>query len=408
MTIYVVLFLEWRGRWHETNLTETTYVTSFGGINNICTENTHVYYLKVPKTGSTTFSTILSRKAIRGNLTMLRLISPSVHPALLFESLNRSSKSRRFTNEHHRYEIQGAHAPFNEKKILKLMHTDTVFVASIRYPFDNFRSRYYFFQKTSRRYFKHPLPKELDPIEFILKKGYYDRENQFYTLPGVLKDLQSSMYKYFQQNHTAAITSEEYFQESLKYLEKRFPIVLINEYYDQSLVLFKRFLCWTMKDILYISHKNASYSKAKKPEVYGKLFQMHKNISVIDYRLYSYFLEIHKRNLAAAGPSIIEEIEVFQLMNTRMNLFCNQFYKLSVSSVGRKLLKQQIVFEKTAFSDCFNITAEDCLLMFLPESKLTKVVTAMNYPYCCEHICPQVNIFHSYCQNQSQCVKCIS
>ena len=238
--------------WHGTKLTLKTSVPDRGGENNTCTENSHVYYLKVPKTGSTTFSTIISRKTIERNLTLFRLSAPSIHPGLLFQSLRTNNESSTLTSEHNRYDMHRSHAPFNEDKILRFMHTNTVFVASVRYPFNTFRSKYYFFQTRFHRYFKHPLPEEVDPIETILKKGYYDNETQFYTLPGVFKDLQSSMYKYFQQNHTAAITNEEYFQNSLKYLEKRFPIVLINELFDQSMVLFKRALCWTMKDILYV------------------------------------------------------------------------------------------------------------------------------------------------------------
>ena len=38
----------------------------------------------------------------------------------------------------------------------------------------------------------------------------------------------------------------------LRQLESEFSLVLITEYFDESLVMLKRIMCWQLDDILYI------------------------------------------------------------------------------------------------------------------------------------------------------------
>lgn len=40
--------------------------------------------------------------------------------------------------------------------------------------------------------------------------------------------------------------------EYIRFLGKEFDLVMIMEYFDESLVLMKRLLCWEIEDILYL------------------------------------------------------------------------------------------------------------------------------------------------------------
>lgn len=51
-------------------------------------------------------------------------------------------------------------------------------------------------------------------------------------------------YRYF-QNYTAV-------KNYIKFLNKEFDLVMIMDYFDESLVLLKRLLCWEIDDILYV------------------------------------------------------------------------------------------------------------------------------------------------------------
>ena len=41
----------------------------------------------------------------------------------------------------------------------------------------------------------------------------------------------------------------------VKYIEEEYDLVLINEYYDESLILLKNLLCWDFDDILYLKQR---------------------------------------------------------------------------------------------------------------------------------------------------------
>ena len=50
-------------------------------------------------------------------------------------------------------------------------------------------------------------------------------------------------------------SNEEEITELIENISKRFDLVLIAEYFDESLVLMKRMLCWDFEDIVYVKHK---------------------------------------------------------------------------------------------------------------------------------------------------------
>lgn len=52
-----------------------------------------------------------------------------------------------------------------------------------------------------------------------------------------------------------SVSDEEEIEEFIKMTEKEFDLVLIAEYFDESLVLMKRMLCWDFEDIIYVKHK---------------------------------------------------------------------------------------------------------------------------------------------------------
>ena len=52
----------------------------------------------------------------------------------------------------------------------------------------------------------------------------------------------------------SSYSNEEKIQEFIDKLKKQLDLVLINEFIDESLVLLKRLLCWSLDDIIYLRH----------------------------------------------------------------------------------------------------------------------------------------------------------
>ena len=346
----------------------------------VCSPHRHIFYLKVAKTGSSTLTNVLNRNALLFNTRLCR-----IHKAVTFHSELRNNKSAddRFKCELHTTPT----LHYSSDIVHQYMSRDTISIGILRFPFNNFRSKYYFFQKKRKRF--SPVDLEGDAIETILKNSEYDPRLKHYVLKGTYRELQNCMYNYFQLDDIKAMSDEKYFQDSITKVEQEFPLIFINEYYDESLVLFKRKVCWEMKDILYITHKKASYvNKAKTPEEYGALFDRHKNISSIDYKFYDHFLHVHKRHVQNSGNAFAEEVLAFKRVNIETSNFCwDIFNKLETGTdfeTTKALAQKELIVEQGRFNPRFKVMGGDCILMALSEEVFIKAVRAVNYPHHCE------------------------
>ena len=77
----------------------------------------------------------------------------------------------------------------------------------------------------------------------------------------------------------------------IRIIDEKFDLVLIMEHIDESLVLMKRRLCWTIKDILYLPLRVKDYEgKANgNEEDQEQLIARHQEWSPIDYAIYDHF-----------------------------------------------------------------------------------------------------------------------
>ena len=69
----------------------------------------------------------------------------------------------------------------------------------------------------------------------------------------------------------------------IKYIEEEFDLGLINEYYDESLILLKNWLCWDFDDILYLKQN----VHTKRVSLYNESKANILSWSQADYLLYS-------------------------------------------------------------------------------------------------------------------------
>ena len=136
----------------------------------------HIYYLKVHKTGSTTFTNMLFRYGLANNLTfavfeprhpypamdMTKYLLP--HPAEKRHSLPHSVDIKDNTGFPHKYDILNSHSIFNESVIGRFMPNDTVFIATVRHPFNQLQSAFYYYNLS----YHLSLPNSDNPVRFFL------------------------------------------------------------------------------------------------------------------------------------------------------------------------------------------------------------------------------------------------
>ena len=112
----------------------------------------HIFYHKVQKTGSSTFSSILTRMILKENLTAYNLRKPLPHPRVAQWMGDNQDDNNRF-------DMQVAHGVMIQGVLERIMQRDTVYIATLRHPFRQFISRFYYHY---RRNHSHSVSKNLN------------------------------------------------------------------------------------------------------------------------------------------------------------------------------------------------------------------------------------------------------
>ena len=313
------------------------------------------------------------------NLTTFSLDKPHPHPNDVWQKAKEIQVRRES-----RFDVQIAHGSFNKQQLENKMQRDTVYIATLRHPFLQFRSHYFYSQR--RKSFSVVQRDFLS----LIKNSTYDPITNRLKLKSNI-NMENSMFKYFRFDTNEALLNQTYFQECLYSLANLFQII-ITEYFDESLLLLKEELCWDIKDIIYLSHKNASFpSKSKNPDEYGILYERHKNISYLDYELYDFFLQIQKQRIEKAGREFEKKLLLYQKIKKNTTAFCLKIYNALINETNyfilQKILTRTIFVDGFNIFDSFNISGHDCVMMSLCEGTYEDARLVLNYPtLCTRHI----------------------
>ncbi|ELT91457.1 hypothetical protein CAPTEDRAFT_85041, partial [Capitella teleta] len=104
---------------------------------------------------------------------------------------------------------------------------------------------------------------------------------------------------------------QEFIEQWLKKVDNEFSLVLIVEYFHESLVLLRRKLCWNFEDILFFN-MNAGEYKHKVRDT--ELVEIHKKWSNVDYSLYKHFNDTLRQTLTNQGAEFWREVAHLKLV----------------------------------------------------------------------------------------------
>lgn len=276
-----------------------------------------VLFLKTHKTGGSTITNILNRYGESRNLTFV--LPRQAH---LFTFLWPARFRLSYTAPLFDFgaNILCNHARFNKRPMNYLFPKETSrYITILRDPTAQYESVFNFM------HFANPLgfKDEDDPLGTFLKftPPFQDIKplmKQTLALHLVRNPMSFDLgldYRYY-QNRTAI---ERY----LDFLDKEFDLVMIMEYFDESMVLLKRLLCWDMKDILYFK-LNERQDKQKRKFISQEVRDDIKSWNKADFMLYQYFNRTFWRKVKAQGPSFQKELRIFRHKNNVMTRTCLQ------------------------------------------------------------------------------------
>ena len=332
----------------------------------------HIVFLKVHKAASSTLQNVFQRYALENNLNLLMPTSTyGVHinesgTDISKHSLVPASGKNRFM-----YDILCQHIVFDKKIISNFFPEDTVYVGVIREPFSQFVSAFKYYSQVWR---EKDLVLEIhenpdDPIAGFLDN--LDYHSMMDPRSSKWNNRISVDFGFPVTNFEAAKRNVSLIQEFIKDIESKFTIILVSELFEESMVMLRRLLGWSTKDIISL-HKNTASQHRKgdsgwagNNNVSESLMAKFKTWAPIDLAFYSHFNGLFQERLQAQPPDFHQEVEEFKQLQLVIAPECD-----SLMSGVRTEYKHPA----TKYSSGFTLTKLDCFRMTLNEGQLTNIV----------------------------------
>ena len=192
------------------------------------------------------------------------------------------------------------------------------YVTILRNPVDHFESTFNYYQLGRTFGFGtdpvNSLENFLDrPLSFFnIFNNSYDKNRISFIRNLMTFDLGLS-HRYF-QNYTAV-------KNYIQFLNKEFDLVMIMDYFDESLVLLKRLLCWEIDDILYVK-LNERKDNEKATRLSDSVQDNIRRWNKADVLLFNYFNATFWKKVEKKGSGFYEDLSAFRERRLKIQKLC--------------------------------------------------------------------------------------
>ncbi|XP_070563516.1 galactosylceramide sulfotransferase-like [Ptychodera flava] len=202
-----------------------------------------------------------------------------------------------------------------------------IFVATAREPAAQFESAFNFFKLYKYVNCKNISCAPSTLQEFLRKPEYYHKRMENRNIMWqVARNSQAWHLGLENQYHDNPDVVEKYFT----ILERELDLVVITEYFDESLVLLKRLMCWKMEDILYIARRVSKKHSILGPDLQQKIYQWNK----VDVKIYEIFNASLWRKIQQYGPNFDKDLQDFRYLQDAVTSECDVEGRLSQATVA--------------------------------------------------------------------------
>ncbi|XP_071527799.1 galactosylceramide sulfotransferase-like [Panulirus ornatus] len=317
-----------------------------------CSPHRHVFFLKTHKCASSTVQNIFLRYGYLHNLTFALpssgnyLGNPSVFKVSMIPKnmLPPSGKVDMFA----------VHTRLSFREHARILHNDTRWITIVRDPASLFESLFQFFHLKNLYGFElsefssRPMSELLSVPRF---GGKFGKNQMLFDLgyPGNL--------------------SVAELRRAIDELDKHFDLVMVSEYMDESLVLLRHLLCWSLHDVVVFT-KNARRQEVK-ATLEPQTLQALREMNSADVLLYNHFVARHRQAIFKFGVQRMAD-EVSELRSLR-----DEYYE----DCGAREVKgrdSSLKFKEYSGLVSTYVTAnnsdQNCLILSMPELPLIDTV----------------------------------
>ncbi|CAL9708327.1 unnamed protein product [Knipowitschia caucasica] len=295
---------------HPFNLKLKSTINSSEQSNSkTCSPKVDIMFLKTHKTASSTFLNILFRF---GEKHRLKFAFPNGRNDFFYPSFFERSQVKDY-RPGMCFNVVCNHMRFNAPEVAKVLPMDTTYITILRDPAELFESSFHYFGRLVP--FTWKIPGDDKISEFLLNPdNYFDPHsfNSFY-----LKNL---LFFDFGLDNMLQVTDPQV-EEGIKSISERFHLVMMVEYFEESLILLKEVLCWDMDDLLFFK------LNARKGSTVSKLTHEHRVKALewndIDWKLYRHFNRTFWAKVEAYGQQRMAlDVAELRRRNAEMTKLC--------------------------------------------------------------------------------------
>ncbi|XP_056147184.1 galactosylceramide sulfotransferase [Lampris incognitus] len=275
----------------------------------VCSPKVNIMFMKTHKTASSTLLNILFRF---GEKNKLKFAFPNGRNDFFYPSPFLCSQVKDY-QPRECFNIVCNHMRFNAQEVAKLLPLDTVYITILRDPADLFESSFHYYHRAVPLTWR--ISGEDKMTEFLRSPWtYYSPEayNSFYLRNLLFFDFG------FDNNLEA---DDSFVVRAIQTLSEHFHLILIAEYFEESLVLLKETLCWTIEDLLFFKFNVRQRSQVSRltPELRAKAL----NWNGADWRLYQHFNSTFWTRVHTFGEKRMEqEVKELRRRISEMKAIC--------------------------------------------------------------------------------------
>uniref|UniRef100_A0A3B4A9I8 Uncharacterized protein n=1 Tax=Periophthalmus magnuspinnatus TaxID=409849 RepID=A0A3B4A9I8_9GOBI len=293
--------------------TSTSKHLPFSSIDRKCRAETHIVFLKTHKTASSTILNILYRFGESKNLTFalpLNKNSQLFYPFFFAPHFVEGVSSHHFSEFH----IMCNHMRFRNSEVAKVMPRDTFYFSILRNPVSMMESIFIYYKSIPAFHGKRSLDDFLNS-----SRTHYNGSivNNHYAHNILAFD--------FGLNNNVTFESPDLNKQvlnAISAIERDFHLILISEYFEESMVLLRHSLCWSLEDVVSFKLNSRSDHTRHKlsPETADKI----KKWNALDWKIYLHFNATfwHKLDTIIGQQQLEKEVTELRALQTKLADIC--------------------------------------------------------------------------------------
>ncbi|KAM6441933.1 galactose-3-O-sulfotransferase 2 isoform 2-T2 [Liasis olivaceus] len=342
--------------------------------SKICQPITNVMFLKTHKTASSTILNILYRFSEKHGLTVA--LPYGNEPHLGYPRRFHASYVEEFKTLGNKFNIMANHLRFNWQQVRRIMPDNAFYFSILRDPTLLLESSYVYFKT-----FSPAFRNSKDINEFLSSPwSYYNmaEKNNIYA--------KNNMWFDFGYDNNAEY-DECYIQFVLQNIQQIFHLILIADFFDESMILLKDILCWDLDDVIYFKlNARSRYSiQALNPENKEKV----KEWCALDWELYKYFnnsfwIKIQER---MDLNTLYKEVDLLQKRQKELMEMCLleetaiEHYQIKDKNMKPFQAGHASIMGYNLRQDLDNKTLNICKKMIMPELQYTAHLYNSQFPF---------------------------